>query len=33
MACNPGHAKCIFCGRCLTCQPHPAHTDENGNPR
>lgn len=30
MACsNPqsmDHAHCTLCGRCLTCEPHPAHT-------
>jgi hypothetical protein len=33
MACKSSHAHCIFCGKCLTCQPHKAHTDRNGNPR
>ena len=30
MACsNPqsmGHPHCIFCDKCLACDPHPAHT-------
>lgn len=31
MACN--HAHCTLCGKCLTCSPHPAHTDSKGNPK
>lgn len=33
MAHNDSHANCIFCGKCLTCNPHPAHTDSKGNPK
>jgi hypothetical protein len=37
MACsNPqsmSHPHCVLCGKCLTCDPHPAHTDDRGNPR
>jgi hypothetical protein len=33
MACSKDHAHCTLCGRCLTCQPHPAHTDKHGNPK
>jgi hypothetical protein len=34
MACsNPqsmGHAHCTLCGKCLVCDPHPAHTKGQG---
>jgi hypothetical protein len=23
---SSGHACCIFCGKCFTCQPHGRHT-------
>lgn len=37
MACsNPqsmGHPHCIFCDKCLVCDPHPAHTGPTGGAR
>lgn len=26
------HPHCIFCGECLTCDPHPPHTKDDGFP-
>ncbi len=33
MAHDDSHAHCTLCGKCLTCSPHPAHTDSKGNPK
>ena len=33
MARNCDHAHYTLCGKCLTCNPHPAHTDAKGNPK
>lgn len=28
--CTCSHAHCTLCGKCLTCSPHPPHTDQTG---